>query len=79
MSLKLPGGSSVERQGGGDPMHHDQIEEGGLSMTLGTGGYHKASNFFQGREGGGGRECNADTDIVWEPHSLTAAPNTCTQ
>ena len=53
MSLKLPGGSSVERQGGGDPMHHDQIEEGGLSVTLGTGGYHKASNFFQGRERGG--------------------------
>ena len=53
MSLKLPGGSSVERQGGGDPMHHDQRGEGGLSVTPGTGGYHKASNFFQGRERGG--------------------------
>ena len=48
-------------------------------MTPDIWGYHKASNFFQGREGGGGRECNADTEIVWEPHSLTAAPDTCTQ
>ena len=52
MSLKLPGGSSVERQGGGDPMHHDQIEEGRLSITLDTGGYLRPQIFPGGGEGG---------------------------
>ena len=38
-------------------------------MTSDTRGYHKASTFFQEREGGGGRDCkcNNDTGIVWEP------------
>ena len=69
MSLKLTAGSSGELQGSGDPMHHGQRGEGGLSMTPDTWGYHKASTFFQGREGGGGRDCkcNNDTGIVWEP------------
>ena len=58
MSLKLPGGSSVERQGGGDPMHHDQIEEGGLSMTLDTGGYLRPQIFSRGGRGVG-RKCKA--------------------
>ena len=36
-------------------MHHDQRGEGGLSVTPGTGGYHKASNFSRGgREGEAG-------------------------
>ena len=52
MSLKLTAGSSGELQGSGDPMHHGQRGEGGLSMTPDIWGYHKASNFFQGREGG---------------------------
>ena len=55
MSLKLPAGSSGELQGSGDPMHHGQRGEGGLSMTPDTWGYHKASNFSRGgREGEAG-------------------------
>ena len=52
MSLKLPAGSSGELQGSGDPMHHGQRGEGGLSMTPDIWGYHKASNFSRGGRGG---------------------------